>query len=260
MIPCPTSQHNLNNFIKALNADGGISTLERYATDRFERRLRQRGFFTKFVALYLIIGGDAARHKFNFANPADSDAGRRLTFAGTVTHDANGMQGNGTTGYADTHWQPASTVESRRFGVHWYSRTNSSSAVKDWGHRTASILNYAEARNGSGNFRGTQYSSSALNVANTDSSGFFGWQRISDSEVTRLIRTGTVDTLSLATGGAIGFNLYLMADNNQGTAEEFSARQYCFFSITDTERTLTDTEQTDFRTDVTEFQTLLGRQ
>lgn len=257
MISTNSYNHRLNRNIVESHQFGGFSALERYAMDRFERRQIQRGSLGKFSAIYLFTGGDAARHKYNYLNPIDDNSGFRLTFAGTVTHSANGIQGSSA--YANTHYQPDNNTASRRFGVYFYSRTNSAINAKDWGHRSPSILNYVEARLAAGNFRATQYSSTANTVANSDSSGFFGWQRIDDNNCTRLIRNGTVVTVSLATGGVIFEPIYLMAMNNEGTAQEFSSRQYSFFAITQGGLFLSEDEQYGLREDVTDFQTLLAR-
>jgi hypothetical protein len=75
---------------------------------------------SKLKAAYPFIGGTAAKHKFNLINPVDSDAAYRLTFAGTVVHDAVGMTPNGSDGYADTHLSPLSVfnTDDHSFGLY----------------------------------------------------------------------------------------------------------------------------------------------
>jgi len=53
-------------------------------------------------AVYGFVGGTAASHKWNWKDLRDVDAAFRLAYSGGITHSANGMQGNGSTGYADT--------------------------------------------------------------------------------------------------------------------------------------------------------------
>ncbi len=58
----------------------------------------------KIEALYPYVGGTATTHKFNFVNPADTDAAYRIVWSGGVTHDVNGITGNGSNGYGQTYW------------------------------------------------------------------------------------------------------------------------------------------------------------
>jgi len=58
-------------------------------------------------ACYPFVGGTADRHKINLINPADTDAAFRLHYSGTITHDEKGFKGNGTNGFADTHFVPS---------------------------------------------------------------------------------------------------------------------------------------------------------
>jgi hypothetical protein len=57
-------------------------------------------------ALYPNVGGTATTHKFNFVNPADTDAAFRVVFNGGWTHNSNGATSNGTNAYADTFINP----------------------------------------------------------------------------------------------------------------------------------------------------------
>lgn len=59
-------------------------------------------------AVYPMIGGTEFSHKFNFMNPVDSDAARRIQFFNSPTHDVNGVLFNGTTQYANTFLNPTS--------------------------------------------------------------------------------------------------------------------------------------------------------
>jgi hypothetical protein len=57
-------------------------------------------------ALYPNVGGTATTHKFNFVNPADTDAAFRVVFNGGWTHNSSGATSNGTNAYADTFINP----------------------------------------------------------------------------------------------------------------------------------------------------------
>jgi hypothetical protein len=61
------------------------------------------GTWQKCATVYGMVGGNAFKHKFNWKDPRDLDVSFRLVFNGTITHSANGMQGNGSTGWANTN-------------------------------------------------------------------------------------------------------------------------------------------------------------
>ncbi len=68
------------------------------------------GVYNICDAIYPFIGGlsgSNTSHKGNLRNPADSDAAFRLSFSGGWTHSYNGAAPNGTTGYADTFYNPS---------------------------------------------------------------------------------------------------------------------------------------------------------
>ena len=62
--------------------------------------LKGYSIWSKFKAIYPIVGGTASSHKYNLKDPRDLDAAFRLTFATGWTHSANGMLPNGTTAFA----------------------------------------------------------------------------------------------------------------------------------------------------------------
>jgi hypothetical protein len=58
------------------------------------------------AAMYLPIGNAAAQRKYNFWNPADTNAAFRLTFNGGISFTNFAIVGNGVNGYSDTHFSP----------------------------------------------------------------------------------------------------------------------------------------------------------
>ena len=84
--------------------------------------LKGYSIWTKFKAIYPIVGGTASQHKYNLKDPRDLDAAFRLAFATGVTHSSTGMVGNGTTGYANT-FLSASNITLYDAHISYYSRT-----------------------------------------------------------------------------------------------------------------------------------------
>jgi hypothetical protein len=69
--------------------------------------LKTNNLWSKIQAAYPFVGGTENTHKFNLKNPADTNAAFRLTFAGTITHNSNGITGNGVNGTANTNYIPS---------------------------------------------------------------------------------------------------------------------------------------------------------
>jgi hypothetical protein len=65
--------------------------------------LKADGLWNNMRALYPIVGGTASTHKWNLKDPRDLDVAYRLQFNGGFTHNANGFNGNGVDGFANTY-------------------------------------------------------------------------------------------------------------------------------------------------------------
>ncbi|HRC16037.1 MAG TPA: hypothetical protein PLY25_10185 [Bacteroidia bacterium] len=108
--------------IAFLAATGITDTTIANALNTMDLALIANGLDAKIQALYPYVGGTATTHKFNFMNPADTDAAYRITWFGGVTHDANGVTGNGLNGYGQTYWPlTAGNLYNRCFS--FYQRT-----------------------------------------------------------------------------------------------------------------------------------------
>ena len=226
--------------------------------------LKSYGIWTKMKAVYPMIGGTAASHKFNLKDPRDLNAAFRLTFSGGWTHSSTGAKPNGTNGYADTFIKPQTVSASKNSnGASVYIRTNSE-------------INYAEefgCWDSSGNFNlFLRYSTNTTQIrignagfigdigTTTDSRGFFTATRTSSS-IQKLYRNSVIlinGTQSVTSAPGANVNMYLSASNLNGTsAEYYSSREQAFASYHDG---LTDTEASNFYTAVQAYQTTLGRQ
>ena len=65
--------------------------------------LKSASLWTGMDAIYPFVGGNALAHSFNLRNPAKY----QITWVGGVTHDSNGITGDGATGYGDTGFNPS---------------------------------------------------------------------------------------------------------------------------------------------------------
>ncbi len=215
----------------------------------------------KIKALYPIVGGTAATHKFNFVNPLDTNAAFRLTFFGGVTHNSNGMTGNGTNGYANTFLNADGlmNIDSLSFG--FYSRTNVTEnsydmGTFDSGSSPANCQNMIQARFVDLMWGAVNQDDSAATPASTNSFGFHAISRINSTQEIRNIR-GTNTTYSRTSKDVPNLNTFLMALSFNNSPFGYSSRNYAYYYLSDG---LNTTELNSLNTLIVDFQTTLGRE
>jgi hypothetical protein len=214
----------------------------------------------KIKALYPIVGGTASTHKFNFVNPLDTNGAFRLTFNGGITHNSNGITGNGSNGYANSFFNPDGLIDIDSFSFGFYSRTNVSDGSYDIGTFDSSSTPsncqaMIQARFADFMFGAVNQDDPAATPTSTDSTGFHAISRINSSQETRNIR-GTNTTYSRTSRDIPNLNMFLMAVNFNGSPFGYSLRNYAYYYLSDG---LSTTELNNLNTLIVDFQTTLGR-
>ena len=225
------------------------------ALNTLESDLTTYALTAKMKALYPMVGGTAAKHKYNFMDAQDTDGAFRLVFNGGWTHSSTGALPNGTNAYADTKLNNSTTLAQDSTHLSIYSRTNNSSTIVD-------ICNDNGLVNGSPsifvNYGGVTYiqvnQGSYSSVADTDSLGLRIASRI-NSATEKIYKN---NSLALTSAKASSFlsnaNMIIGKFYN---SSYWSNREYALASIGDG---LTDAEASNFYTAVQAFQTTLSRQ
>jgi len=220
--------------------------------------LKGYSIWTKFKAIYPIVGGTASQHKFNLKDPRDLDAAFRLTFAVGVTHSSTGMVGNGSSGYADTFFTPSTSgmlLNSAHLG--FYSRTNSNAyqvEMGNWNNTASTLILIRQAGNGTVRMNNGAFN---INFANTNAQGFYLSNRTA-SNVIKAFKNGVVQVTSAQVSNSLPTTkITLLAFNDNGLVQYYSTKQCAFASIGDG---LTDAEAANFYTAVQAYQTTLSRQ
>jgi hypothetical protein len=219
-----------NTYLAAVVAAGGtVTSPMSAATITMFTSLFSNNLWNTLTAFYPVLGGVQNSHAINGKNPGTNN----LTFNGGWTHNASGMTGNGTTGFANTGINDSTLTNNRHISI--YSRTNSISGCVDMGCQAPSTFGtYIQlrmtdviSRVGIKSILG-QDLSGAYDTPNTTSSGFF----IVTSPATRIVyQNGTQKVSSANSAGSAGLSIYIGAGNGNGTANNFSSRQYCFASV-----------------------------
>jgi hypothetical protein len=251
---------NARLFLGATNIQDATITS---AVDTLVQGLKTDGVWSKLKAVYPFVGGTATTHKFNLANALDEDSAFRLTFNGGVTHSINGIQGNGTNGYADTFLRPATHLTNNSLSIGLYTRDNFISASSEMGCSDIGFLPIIglAVKNSVNNafFDGYDFTNHRINRSNVSSSGFLVGS-ILNSTSQSLYKNGSlmgaVNTIAQTLTQPSG-KITLMARNDNSTPSEFSSKNNCFTFIGNG---LTDTEASNLYTRVQAFQTTLNRQ
>jgi hypothetical protein len=220
--------------------------------------LKGYSIWTKFKAIYPIVGGTASSHAVNLKTPGTYN----LSFQTGWTHSSTGMTPNGTSAFANTSFIPSTNgLAYNNNHLSFYSRTSTakdfyemgsttSSASTDifslWIRRTANTAGYD-----SGNF-----ATNRLTASNTDGRGFY--VNTAPSTTAKIFKNGTSlasKTLSISSISSV--NVYIGALIESLGSVYYSDKQCAFASIGDG---LTDTEAANFYTAVQAYQTTLNRQ
>lgn len=217
--------------------------------------LKSAGLWTKLRAIYPMVGGSAAAHKWNLRDARDLDAAFRLTFAGTWTHSATGALPGG--GYADTHFvcNAQFTTSSGSLGL--YSRTNNNAGLSydmgaSDGADTQAVI--VIPRYSTNRFYGCFGTLAYPSQASTDGRGLFVTNRngvVNTDQIKNGVGVAVPDAVSLP-----AYSVYLGSSNKGGTQAYPGAKEIAFAFMGDG---LTSGESADLYTAVQAFQTALSR-
>jgi hypothetical protein len=244
-----------------LTATGITDATITSAINTYVLDLKGFGIWTKMKAIYPIVGGTAATHKFNLKDPRDLDAAFRLSFFGGITHSVNGMQGNAINGYIRTYFNPSIQLSNpAHLSLYVYDNLTTSTDQIDMGCLDLSnrFLWISTRYNGSGfnNFLGRNTSGSVLQDAgiNADARGQYQTNKVVTTA--KLHKNGVVADTKTDSQLQPNIEIYLLAYNNVGTPIFYSNRT---ISLPKIGEGLTDTEAANLYTADQTLQTLLGR-
>ena len=211
--------------------------------------LKGYSIWTKFKAIYPVVGGVASSHAVNLKTPGTFN----LSFATGWTHSSTGM--TPTNSYADTALIPNSTLSLNSSHLSYYSRTNSNGTEVEIGANSSNYYNLLEIRTS-----GTTYfliNQTAFTTAlDSDSRGFYLGNRQASNDIDGWRQGVKVVNGTTASSFLPVHNIYIGCYNNNGTASVFTTKQCAFASIGDG---LTDTDAANFYTAVQAMQTTLSR-
>jgi hypothetical protein len=266
----PSVMAYVNTMRSTTGGNYAMTVNEIDAVNNMVKAMVANGIWSKMKAVYPVIGGTAAAHKYNLVDPRDADAAYRLAFnGGGWTHSSTGMTPNGTSSWANTFLNLSTVLSVSSGHVSYYSRTQlllssnvDMGASTGGGSADLSSLIIGRNTNSSLFSWGTQAANTLASISSSSSQGFFiGNQNAATAAGRNIYRNGIVGVAATSYGSPSMPNatIAIGALNNPttGGAVLFSSRQCAFASIG---TGLTATEAKAFSTIVQAYQTKLGRQ
>lgn len=251
-----------SDVVSFLNATGINDITQINAITQLVADLKNYGLWAKMKSIYPFVGGEAAQHKFNLKDARDLDAAFRLVFSGGITHNSNGITGNGSNAFCDSKLIPSSHLTNNNLSITLYSRTTGQTSSNEMGCSGTSFLPIislsCRATNNTALFDGYDFTTHRLTPTSNDGSGLFHGNILTSTNQ-KFYRNGSqiASQTAAQTQTQPSQPLYILARNDNGTAANYSSRNLAFASIGDG---LTDTEASNLYTSVQAFQTTLGRQ
>jgi hypothetical protein len=238
---------------------GGLNT--------FDIGLIANSLDTKMRAIYPFVGGTSSTHRWNFMDARDLDAAFRLAFSGTITHSANGAQGNGVNGYADSFFianNNGLSVNNNHLSV--YSRTSAASTGTQFYEMGSGNLDgttsltsiFTRRPNNLSGYDSGFFTNNRASYTSSDGAGFYVG-KVNNDLTSKLFRNGVQVATKVITSqaGLSSFKNYVLGFNENDSIIYYSPKQIAFASMG---TGLSDAEATTFYNLVQSLQTTLGRQ
>jgi hypothetical protein len=225
--------------------------------------LKAASIWTKMKAIYPMVGGTAALHKWNLKDPQDLDAAYRLVFNGGWTHSSTGALPNGTNGYANTFLNANTALQ--QFSHHhafYHNTDNSGTGLRSMGGAQSSAsFSFRTTIETSGTtltFRDLGLTNTEIPVTAFSLKGFRASSRTANNNmfIVKADGTSTTPTTSTTNHNLPSLTCYLAAHNNASTAANYAIMSIAFHSLGDG---LSTAEGLNLRNAVVTYNTTLGR-
>jgi hypothetical protein len=217
-------------------------------------------FFSGSYAIYPFVGGTATQHRYNLRNVSSF----LITYGGGVTHDANGITGNGINAYGDTGFSPLNNnIPLDDAGLAVYTRT-STNVGTELGSGDAGLTNCFLIQTRAGGFANTNINSTTFAaVSEAAGTGLFVAVRRNATSM-QLYKNGAsilLKTSGAASSARTANNLYLMCNNINGVPISYSGKNIALSIIFEvTNITYVNANMATLYNIIQQYQTLLSRQ
>src|SRR5258708_5205942 len=124
---------------KFIDSSAITGSTQQFAINNFVIQLKAASLWSKFVAIYPMVGGTAATAKWNLLDPRDLDAAYRLTFYGAPVYSNTGVLFPTISDYGDSHLID-NQLPYMNASISYYSVTQNSISGYDIGFTNGAIL------------------------------------------------------------------------------------------------------------------------
>lgn len=243
---------------KFFTASGLSDTAQKSAVTTLVKSMKSASLWTKMQAVYPFVGGTSNTHSWNLK---DTNVFRVAWTTSGVTHNANGITGNGSSGYGNTQYNPTTSGGLNSQHISIYCKTQTPT---DAGHFLSGATGVAGDQLSI--FRNGVNASSIVNAAafndiagSTDSRGFFCASRMASAGTDAMNNNlrGATQQYTSASVARPNTSLFLLARNwpDYGT-DAYTTANLAFATIGSG---LTASESDALRLIVENFETEIGR-
>ena len=237
---------------KFINSSGITDSTQKIAINNFVLQLKESSLWTKFMAIYPMVGGTATTTKWNLKDPRNLDAAYRLTFNGSPTFASTGILFLTTSDYADTHLADSAIGGHNNASISYYSRTQNTISGYDMGC-TDGAPPYSELSIYSDVHDNSEWFGFSQNIFSPNTTGLFMLSS-SATNVTRY-RNGVVVSSKGSAPNSSYTNLTILVGNSRVTAHP--GQKEC--ALATIGNGFTDAQALTFYNIVQNFETTLGR-
>lgn len=209
------------------------------AINQFVLDLKSNSLWSLGKYMYLGFLGNSTKCGYNLFNPSLN----QLTFSSGWTFDAQGMQGNGTSSYAQTGFIPSVSADQNSKTIGVYSQTDTYGSYADLGSYNVGVGDiYLPKWGATSNLIAMSYSQwQVVFTDNSTSKGLLLVTRRTSTDTEAYNKAISLGNSTLASQGQSSVQDYLGAYNNGGGATFYSPRKisvyFRFIGMSDTQVT-----------------------
>lgn len=246
------------DVIAFISASGITDRTQKDALNYLIVNLKINSLWSKMQAVYPMVGITADNHKWNAKNSLNTDAGFRINWVGTGTHDANGYTPSiAGISYGDTFLIPSITQNVNSNGISISLGTTY--VLNNTNFEIGAFISGTQRSSFSGATTGggltCRFNGSNMLSANTEPRGVYTAQRTA-ATVSNSWKAGVKKQTSNSGGTLPTCSFYIGAQNGNGTPGGFATAR---IQSTFIHEGLTDAEVPILHTIIDAYENMLGR-